>query len=1284
VADAETRQAQRRALAHRLAWLAPVLGSPALRTTLRAAGWVVLVGWLLFVALVLVLRYAVLPGIAKHHGEIEQALTRAVGQPVSIGRIEARWEGLNPDLVLTEVVVADRQGAPVFTLSQVEAVLSWQTLLQGQPMLSLLVLERPVLHVRRENDGRLTVAGIDAEGESDPALADWVSRQKRIRVRDATVVWEDRLRQAPPLVLEDLQFGLDNRGSRHRFGLSAAPPAELAARIDVRGEIDGDFGTALEQLSGRIYVELDYADLAGWRSWVDYPFDLPEGRGALRVWGDFAEGTGKATADLALEEVRLRLRPKLPALELTSLRGRLEGGYKAGEWTVAGRKLELLTADATRVAPTDFRAIWRTDPASGKVSGSAEATYLDLDVLGRLAAHLPLDAATLRLLESHRPQGRITEPRLGWSIAGETLERYSLKAAFVDLGLRAGGYFPGARGLDGMVELNEQGGSLSLDAPQSALSLPAVFPEPDLAFDQLRGRATWKVAGGAVDLRLERLQFEGANAAGSASGTYRFSGEGPGEIDLAASVSRAEGKSIWRFMPHAVSQDTREWLQRALLAGRGHDGKLVLKGNLADFPFRDPAKGVFQVTARAADVKLDYAEGWPVIEGIVAELSFGVGMRVVASKGTILGAQLADVVAEIPDFESFDEQLIVSGKASGPTAEFLQFIERSPVSAMIDHFTRDMKATGNGRLDLALDMPLRKIGESRVRGEYQFANNQLQPVPGLPMLTQVNGRLSITEKSLSAREITGQGFGGPLKVQVRSDAGRVGILAAGTADIGEVGRHFAWPLLDRLSGRTDWKAEIGISQGSAAVVVESDLLGVAAQLPEPLAKKAVTALPLRIERSAPDAAGERYRIRLGTLFEAVMIRRQEAWERGVVAIGEAEPRLPERGLDVRIALPQLDVDAWRAFLPDNVAGESGGVGLAPVTLAVKAGELRLMGRDFHKVDAALRPRNQGWQIAIDSREAAGDLFWQSAGAGWVEGNLKHLVLRRAAETTGSDTAVLNSLPGMNIKADSLAVGDLQLGALELKGRNEKGVWQLDTLNIRSPNAVLKARGQWQNVGQHKTRLDFELTASDVGRLLDQLGHVDAVKRGSAKLAGDLNWNGEPTGIDYPSLTGRMTVEAAKGQFNKLDPGVGKLLGLISLQSLPRRLTLDFRDIFSEGLAFDSIESSLAVSKGIMRTVEPLSIRGPSAEIEMTGETDLKAETQDLRVEVRPELGAIATVGATLINPIAGAATLIVSATGKNPLNRLFSYRYHVTGTWSDPVVAKESVAQVPVAGETKK
>jgi uncharacterized protein YhdP len=156
------------------------------------------------------------------------------------------------------------------------------------------------------------------------------------------------------------------------------------------------------------------------------------------------------------------------------------------------------------------------------------------------------------------------------------------------------------------------------------------------------------------------------------------------------------------------------------------------------------------------------------------------------------------------------------------------------------------------------------------------------------------------------------------------------------------------------------------------------------------------------------------------------------------------------------------------------------------------------------------------------------------------------------------------------------------------------------------------------------------------------------------------------------LNGDLDLQAAKGQFVKLNPGAtGKLLGLISLQGLPRRISLDFRDVFSEGLAFDSLTSKVAIQNGLMRT-ERLQIDGPSARVVMRGEVDLKHETQRLNVNVQPELGGTAALGVAIVNPIAGVATWVAHKVLQNPLNQMFGFDYLVTGTWDDPKVEKIS------------
>ena len=205
-----------------------------------------------------------------------------------------------------------------------------------------------------------------------------------------------------------------------------------------------------------------------------------------------------------------------------------------------------------------------------------------------------------------------------------------------------------------------------------------------------------------------------------------------------------------------------------------------------------------------------------------------------------------------------------------------------------------------------------------------------------------------------------------------------------------------------------------------------------------------------------------------------------------------------------------------------------------------------------------------------------------------------------------------------------------------------------------------------------TRFDFVFESPDGGRSLEQFGYPGTLRGGSTKLSGSLTWSGSPVDLDFPSLNGDLQVDVGKGQFLKLDPGAaGKLLGLISLQGLPRRITLDFKDVFSEGFAFDSIAGKLTIKQGVMRT-ERLQIDGPSARVVMRGEVDLQRETQRLTVNVQPELGGTAALGVAVLNPVAGVATWVAHKVLQNPLNHIFGFDYLVTGRWDDPKVEKLS------------
>jgi uncharacterized protein YhdP len=219
--------------------------------------------------------------------------------------------------------------------------------------------------------------------------------------------------------------------------------------------------------------------------------------------------------------------------------------------------------------------------------------------------------------------------------------------------------------------------------------------------------------------------------------------------------------------------------------------------------------------------------------------------------------------------------------------------------------------------------------------------------------------------------------------------------------------------------------------------------------------------------------------------------------------------------------------------------------------------------------------------------------------------------------------------------------------------------------------------------QRATSLDFDLDSDDAGSLLAIYGLREALRGGTGRLSGQLRWQGSPLAIDFPSLDGRMRLQMGKGQFLKTDPGLAKLIGVLSLQSLPRRLTLDFRDVFAEGFSFDEIQGDVQVQSGVART-DNFQMRGVQALVDIRGTASLAQETQTLEVTVRPELNAgLASLAyAAMANPALGLGTFLVQFVLRRPLQALFSYDYLITGPWADPQVQeRRRVAPVP-AGTT--
>ena len=1252
----------------------------ALLRVLEVLAWT---AFFAFAAVFLALRFWLLPQVGRYQGEVVAALTRAVGLPVTIGALRADWDGLHPRLEVSDLRVYDRDGREALVLPSVEPVVGWASLLAGDLRLYSLTIEGPRLTVRRGADGVLSVAGISlggGAGGGNGRLTDWILGQREIIIRNAEIEWVDEQRGAPPLALRSLQFRLRNRGEVHQFGLSARPPSALGAGIELRASLVGRSVTVPAAWNGRVYAELGYTDLAGWRTWVDYPIAVRSGQGALRLWATF--GAGKlvdATADLALAGVAARLASDLPELRLASVAGRIQGRGTAHGYEFGTRRLALVPVDGQPMHGTTFRASWEaTEPAHGTLS----ADLLELEPLAQLAEYLPFPADLRTLLADLAPRGRVRDASFEWFGKLPDDARFTGRARFEGISMSAWRAIPGFANLSGRIDATESKGALVLAAQQAEVALPRVFPEPRISLASLSGEVSWeRRAPAGVSVRIAGLRFANADLAGSASGSYAYSGEGPGTIDLGAQLQRFDVRSLPQYLPRpdVMGERTRAWLIRAIRAGQSPDIRLRLQGDLRHFPFADPRLGQFQVVAQVRDGVLAYAEDWPAIEGIEGELRFErARMEMLARRGRVLGATLDDTRAAMS--LRAPSVLEIGGQAEGPSAEFLEFMRRSPLRRLLGEAADAVGVEGRGRLRLGLQLPLAELDKATVSGQYEFTGNTLRVGATLPPIERAAGTLAFTESTVQVRNASGRFLGGPLRVIGGTQrGGGVVLSASGTFTVEGLRPLVPEPWHSRLQGGSTYAGSVRLARGAAPqIVLESNLAGVGSDLPPPLAKDADRIQLLRVALLQGEGGG-RVSVALGSLLRAEVLAQRDGEERRATVAFHPPPgarlRFPERPARTLLygSLQELDLDRWRALLAEAAGA---GQGEGPTAVDMSIGTLDAFGKRLQDITVKARLDNDGWAATLNSKDIAGDVTYRTGEQAKLQARMARFDV--PPDVPGSAPArASRELPAVDLVADDFGFRGKRFGRVEIVAQREGADWRVEKLSMQNPEGWVRGKGLWRVAPEPRTTFDFEMQSSDVGRFLERVGYADLVRGGKTSAKAELAWDGEPAAIDYASLTGRLQLHAEDGRFLEIEPGIGKLVSLMSLQMLPRRITLDFRDVFSKGFQWDNIDATAQIAQGTLETKD-FRMSGGAAEVRMTGTVDLAAETQDLHVRVVPALDSTAsTAAAVAINPVVGLTTLLAQKLLQNPLGQIFAFEYGISGSWTDPKVEKLTPMPAP-------
>lgn len=1402
----------------------------------------IVIGYFGLGAVVLATRYVILPRVSDYRPQIEAAATRAIGLPVTIGRVDAVWRGWHPYLTLDEVRImraapsappkasAIPRGAtpvpsarrtapsgalapaapgnppgapppvePSLTLHRLDAVLSWTSLIHFDLRLSSLTLYEPDVTVERLADGTILAAGIPVAGNggaTNTQAADWLMRQARIVVRNGTVRWRDATRDVPEVVVSQVNAMLRNRGFEHRFGMQANPPAGIVAPLDIRARFTNPLFTRpgeVKRWRGQIYGDIGTLDLAQLARYVDLPGKGSRGRVAARAWVDFDSGalTG-ATLRTAGENTSVQLADDLPPLTFDTTQGRIDvtraGPQADAGWNLRTRDLTLQAAGRPSLDIPDLRGTYIPGTDTRGLHVALAGPRFDIGAVMALVPSLPIDNQARDALASFRPRGRLANfdisyqaPRPhgpgnwrdlpGIKQLPPERDRYRVVADFESLGIdsapsqhppaspappNAGR--PGFANLSGHIDADQSRGSLTLSAKNATLDFPGRFDQPRIDLDTFTARTSWRVSYPAtkhdapanVQVQVDALHLQNAELSGDVSGTWHNGGKGNGIVDLKGSILRANANSVPRYLPTDIGASVRDYLQRALLAGTVQNAPFAVQGDLEDFPY-GKGGGKFRIDIPLADVTFNpsplrpgHTEVWPAFEKVRGNLRFDADkLHIAIDSGSVFGVTLTQVLGDINDIGQDNSALTLKGDARGPAADFVKYLNSSPVGHWIGDFTDETRANGTTQLAMQLSMPLEHTDRSKVTGRARFLRNDVTLLSGLPTFGAVDGELAFTERGISLNNLRGTFLGGDVRASGGSrDDGTIALSINGTMSAQGLreNRENATlaQLARRMTGSTPYTAAVTVRQGMTDVAVQSTLAGLAVNLPSPLGKSAETALPARFTLRPQANPGGR---RIDTLDFAIgsvqgnYVQQRASGNsghvevlRGGIGINQPVPA-PREGVQVAAQFDTLDVDAWRgviaALSSDAVTPGTPGTqgtqgtppapGTAPAStaaaardefgaitpylptrLALHAKQVRLMSRQWPELVVGAQRSDRDWQVSLASELVSGFAEWHAPDAknpsGAIRARLAKLVIPR--EDHGNDvlTQVLDEpsdeFPAIDLVANDFVLRDKPLGRLQLNAYNdiEDGVpvWQLTKLELSNSAATLDVKGNWRTARRRaaaagsdddvprRTVLDFNLNVKDAGGLLDRLGLPKTLKDGSGTVSGRFGWRGGPDAIDYPTLGGKVAIDLKRGQILKADPGLAKLLGILSVQTLAKILTFDFNSVIGSGLPFDSIEGNATMQAGVANT-DDLTINSSTATIKIDGHTDLARETQDLNVLVLPKINAAsASLAWAIINPALGIGSFFAQLALGEQLSRTLSTTYHVTGSWDNPVIEQGS------------
>lgn len=1226
-----------------------------------------------------------LPRLPEYQEDIKSWASAAIRMEVKFSGMNARWGLRGPEVEFygAELISLETQRRIVAAEKVSVGIGLTRFLTDRKAVVDRLVVSETTIEIQQLENGEWWIQG----GPPDELFPKRSDNSGGGEVPRIEVIGED-------LRIRLLQPG-DEQPRRFKIPRLLLSRDDVRLAIDANVELPGDLGesvniNAIQMLANQtdktawdVTIELGDIELASLSTLhsadaARFSSGVADARVSLRV---SASGVSRVLAEVDFDQVAVG------SAAMFSVDGRFEFLRDDSGWLVAADDFRLETENGLWPLST-LRVEAGTE--DGKIDSlDVRASYLRLDDASVLRPWLKPEQQ--QQLEDFSPDGVLRNVKIVLSDVDSESPRFDVAAQLERIGVAASGAFPGVRGFSGVLRSDVTGGLFEINSDDLSVNVPNYLPEA-VVLDELKGTLIWRRSNSRTTVLSDNIAFRNADFSFESNVELTLEdGSRRPVVDLATSWSISDIAVARKYVPYLPRiPRTSEWFQEGLLGGRISGGTLTLNGPLEKWPF-DDGEGRLLVKAKVQDATIMYQRGWPVVE--VEELDIVVdNMRLYTERNVVVNAgnKVRDAKVEISDFRN--AVLTVNAHSAGPLANVRDLLANSPLGK--DVFKGNLErvtVAGDGAFDLDLRIPIRDFQnfEFNTQLEMHGASMQLEGFPAA--LTELTGRVTIGRDKISSEALVGTFLGGPASVDLRPAPDtmpdyRIIASVNGSATADGLINELQLPLTDALTGATEFDAQLFFvrdqDEGNKPFRIElsSTLAGISIDLPPPFNKVVDVALPLAasIEMPSPLQTITSTGTADGLLsWQMEFKKTQERWDidRGVLAFGEEPVTDAEiRGLHLRGQVDVVQMQQW--FDRMRRMDSRTGMGDRIRSVDMQVGNLYLFGQHIVDHRVQLDRSAEEWLLQFEGPEITGSAFVPydfTAG--------RPLMIDMSRLVLPGDEADLNaaqsqidprSLPPITIKADEFAIGTRFLGALSATMERTPDGLESSDLLAKDASFEIVGNGRWvvdeaDPAGSHSYLL-ATLTSTDVGATMTRLGYDPGIVSDDLSMTYDLDWSGGPRNDFRETLNGSAVVRVGTGQLSDVEPGAGRMMGLMSVVALPRRLSLDFRDVFGKGFGFDTIRGRFTLVDGQTYTCN-LSLEGPAAQIAVVGRAGLVDRDYDQSAAVSASVGnALPVVGAALGGPTVAAVVLIFSQIFKKPLSEVGQVYYGISGSWDEPTI----------------